>query len=577
VLLLFSCNNKKRNLNENTLLVHLPFKTKGLHPTNDVDAVRANLFDLIHRSLLERDIRNNTIVPALLTKLPEVSSDGKKMFFEIKSDIKWDDGSAFTVEDAIFSIKILVCPLVNNPSYKPTYIPIFENIEADSLNPNKFIFSTKGYNRSNIELFLEIYMIQKSKWDKTGATDKYSMKDFLSQTFTPSKELIKWSEEFNNKANSTRLSSLEGLGQYKITKWEPDSYMILEKKNNWWGKNDTSFFNKAEADKIVFKIILDETSLYYAIKNNQIDVTTKITTSKLLKFQKHNYFNKTYYSSFTNQFAYTYICLNSKPNATRQKPLFTSKKVRRAMAHLVPVDDIIKIFSKGHATRMITNVYPYKIGFNKKLKPIEYNLSKAIKLLEEEGWTDTDGDNIRDKIVNGEKVKFSFQLIYPNIVPGNKEICLLIKDCMYKAGIEMNPTAREFGQFYQECYNQTFDASMGAWLGSSGHEDFSQLFSTQSWAMHGENFGGFGNYKSDSLIQAANLTQDDSVYCRIVEKFQEIIYAEQPYIFLMSPKSKVIINRRFINPHAFPEKPNVYLNILKLGNKSSSKTIPTVL
>jgi peptide/nickel transport system substrate-binding protein len=575
--LFFGCYNKKRNLHDNTLIVHLPFKTKGLHPTNDVDAVRANLFDLIHRSLIEKDIRTNLMVPALLTKLPDISEDGNKMYFEIRNDIKWDDGSPFSVDDAIFSIKILVCPLVNNPSYKPTYLPIFNDIQKDSLDPYKFTFTTNGFNRSNLEMFLEIFMLQKSKWDKSGATDKYSMKDFLSEAFQPDPDLIKWAESFNNKENSTRLSSLEGLGQYKITQWEPDSYIILKKKKNWWGANDTTFFNIAEPDKIIFKIILDETSLNYAIKSNQIDVTTKITTSKLLKLQKHDYFNRMFYSSFTDQFAYTYICLNSRPNGTSQKPLFTNKKIRRAMAHLVPVDDIIKVFSKGQATRMITNVYPYKMGFNKYLKPIEYNISKAIKLLEEEGWTDTDGDNIRDKMINGEKIKFSFQLIYPNIVPGNKEICLLIKDCMYKAGIEMNPAAREFGQFYQDCYNQTFDASMGAWLGSSGHEDFSQLFSTQSWSMHGENFGGFGNYRSDSLIQAANLAKNDSVYCKLMEKFQEIIYDEQPYIFLMSPKSKVLINRRFINPHAYAEKPNVYLNILKLNTNTGHASKPAAL
>jgi len=547
------------------VIVHLPFKTKGLHPTNDVDAVRAHLFDFIHRSLIESDIRNNTKKPALLKHMPEISSDGNKMSFEIRDDVKWDDGSAFTVDDAIFSIKILVCPLLNNPSYKPTYIPIFNNIYKDSLNPNKFTFVTNGFNRSNLDIFLDIFMLQKSKWDKQGVTNNYSMRDFLSPEFRPDNNLIKWAEGFNNKDHSTKLESLNGLGQYTITQWEPDSYIVLEKKKNWWGKNDTTFFNQAKPNKIVFKIILDETSLYYAIKNNRIDVSNKITTSKLLKLQKHSYFNETFYSSFTNQYAYTYICLNSKPDGIHQKPLFTNKKIRRAMAHLVPVDDIIKVFSKGQALRMTTCVYPYKPEYNKNLKPIPFDILKAIKLLEEEGWYDTDGDNIRDKIINGEKVKFSFQLIYPNIVPGNKEICLLIKDCMYKAGIEMNPVAKEFAQLYQDCYNQTFDASLGSWLGSSGYEDFTQLFSTQSWTMHGENFGGFGNNHSDSIINACNKEKNDSVYYSLMHQFQEIIYDEQPYIFLMSPKSKVIMNKRFINPHAYPEKPNFYLNTLILN------------
>lgn len=571
-----SCNNKKRNLNDNTVIVHMPFKTKGLHPTNDVDALRAHIFDFTQHSLIENDIRTNNKVPSLLVKMPVISSNGNEMYFEIRKDVKWDDGTSFTVDDAIFSMKILVCPLVNNPSYKPTLLPIFNSIFKDSLNPYKFTFVTNGFNRSNLDIFLDIFMLQKSKWDKYSVTDKYSMKDFLSPNFTGDEKIIQWAEGFNNKENSTKLKSLEGLGAYKITQWEADSYMILEKKKNWWGKDDTSFFNQAKPDKIIFKIILDETSLYYAIKNNKIDVTNKITTSKLLKLQKHNYFNEMYYSSFTNQYAYTYICLNSRPNGAKNKPLFTSKKIRRAMAHLVPVDDIIKIFSKGKAIRMTTCVYPNKPEYNKVLKPIKYDLKKAIQLLEEEGWADTDGDNVRDKIINGEKIKFSFQLIYPNIVPGNKEICLLIKDCMYKAGIEMNPSAKEFAQFYGECYSQNFDASLGAWLGTSGYEDFSQLFSTLSWSMQGENFGGFLNKTVDSLINACNHEKDDTKYIQMMHRFQEIIYDEQPYIFLMSPKSKVLINRRFFELKTYPEKPNFYINMLQLKNTGHTSK-PTAL
>ncbi|HLP13888.1 MAG TPA: ABC transporter substrate-binding protein [Flavobacteriales bacterium] len=555
----------------------MPFKTKGLHPTNDVDALRAQLFDLTQRSLLERDIRTNQLTPALLTKMPVVSPDGNSMFMEIRDDVKWDDGTPFTVDDAIFSMKILVCPLVNNPSYKPTFVPIFNNIQKDSLNPKAFWFYTNGFNRANLEIFVEIFMLQKSKWDPSNVTDAFTMRDFLLPNFTGNAQLVKWAETFNNKEHSTQLKSLEGLGPYKITKWEADSYMILEKKNNWWAKTDTAWLNQASPQKIIFKVIMDEPSLFYAIRNNQLDVTNKITTTRLLKLQKHTYFNKNYFSRFTDQYAYTYICLNQKPDGHKHKPFFTTKEVRRAMAHLVPVDDIIKIFSKGQATRMTTCIYPSKKGYDPNLKPIPFDINKAIALLESQGWRDTDGDNIRDKTIGGEKVKFSFTLTFPDIVPGNKEICLLIKDCMYKAGVEMNLAPRDFAQFYQDCYNQDFDASLGAWLGSSAHEDFSQLFSTQSWSMHGENFGGFGTAKTDNLIANINKTTSDTAYINLIHQFQEILYNEQPYVFLMSPKNKVIISNRFKNPHAYPEKPNYLLNVLSLGKNPGSTSKPTAL
>ena len=47
-----------------------------------------------------------------------------------------------------------------------------------------------------------------------------------------------------------------------------------------------------------------------------------------------------------------------------------------------------------------------KKTYNDTLKLIPLDIKKAKQLLNEAGWVDTDGDNIRDKIVDGEKLQF---------------------------------------------------------------------------------------------------------------------------------------------------------------------------
>ena len=56
------------------------------------------------------------------------------------------------------------------------------------------------------------------------------------------------------------------------------------------------------------------------------------------------------------------------------------------------------------------------------------DINKAKELLKEAGWIDTDGDNIRDKIVDGEKLQFKFKLSYMSSNT-TKVIALLIKEC----------------------------------------------------------------------------------------------------------------------------------------------------
>ena len=53
------------------------------------------------------------------------------------------------------------------------------------------------------------------------------------------------------------------------------------------------------------------------------------------------------------------------------------------------------------------------------------------ELLTEAGWVDTDGDNIRDKIIDGVKTPFRFKLNYMSS-PITKEIVLMIKESMYR-------------------------------------------------------------------------------------------------------------------------------------------------
>lgn len=571
--ILFSCNRKKRDTSSNTLVVHFAYQTKGLHPTNEIDFGRSWIFDLIHRSLIENDIQTNRFIPALLTELPQTSPDGKLIRFQLRNDIKWDDGSPCTLNDVMFSIKAALCPLTNNPSLKGTLLNVIDSISIDSLTENSFTIYTKGFHRSNQLMLLDLYIIQESKFDPQHALEIYSVNELIKSPFNATRELVEWANKFNGYENSTRIENITGLGPYRLSKWEPGQFIELIRKKNWWGENDTIAFQKAFPEKIVFRVMPDEHTSYAALKKEEFDLVNRITSSKALKLKKNSSFCKNYNIEFTDQYAYSYIGLNMKPDGVKHADYFSDQRVRRAMAHLTPVDEILKIFNKGLGYRMTSCVYKNKKEYNKSLTPIELNLEKAKSLLADAGWKDSNNDGILDKRVDGKRIDFRFQLNYTRDVPGQKEICLLIKDYMIKAGIEMQLNGLDFVSFYNQCYNHDFDAYMGAWLGSSGFEDYTQLFSTAAWINHGENFVGFGTVDTDSLLYRINTSINDSTYIANMNKFQEMVYQEQPYIFLTSNKNKFISHKRYTNSISYAEKPNILLNYFRLENRGSFKTI----
>ena len=248
-----------------------------------------------------------------------------------------------------------------------------------------------------------------------------------------------------------------------------------------------------------------------------------------------------------------------RPDGIKRKAFFDNVTVRRAMAYLTPVDEIVEVLLHGEGSRQVSNSIKPKKNYNDTLELIPLDIDKAKSLLDEAGWTDSDGDNIRDKIVNGEKLQLSFQLSYMSSA-SSKEMALMIKESMWRAGVEAIPTPMDFTLFYKNAQEHDFDMMLGGWGGSASYSNPYQLWHTSSWANKGSNFCGFGDAESDSLINAANKAIDPVEHRNAIFALQAKIYEDQPYVFMYSPKRKLVAHKRFDNTDFFYEKPGFIIN-----------------
>ena len=571
--ILVSCV-KKRDLSQNTVIAHITVQPDGLHPFNDNSAIRSYIFNYTQKTLIKLDINSLDYIPSLVKNMPSASEDNLSFEYEIKRGVLWDDGAELNAEDVAFSVKLMLCPLTNNAQIRSNYTTVIKSIELDPNNPMKFIMHAQNIHWDNNFIFSELFIQQKSLWDPKRVLNNVSFENLLSEDFDETEALQEWFNAYNNADNSYKPNLLVGLGAYQVTQWEASQYITIEKKENWWGAKDTSVYNKAYPDKIIFKIITEDASSYLALKNQEIDVTTRIGTVKLMKLQEREYFNDNYDSDFLDQYSFSYMGLNMKPDGIKQKPFFIDQKVRRAMAHLIPIDEIIEVMMHGKASRQASLISPLKSTYNDTLKLIPLDVEKAKELLTEAGWIDTDGDNIRDKMINGVKIPFSFKLSYMSN-PISKEIVLMIKESIYKAGIVAEPTPMDFTLFYKNAMDHNFDGMMGGWGGSASYSNPMQLWHTSSWVTKGSNFCGFGDAESDALIEQANLTLDKEQHNNALLKLQAKVYEDQPYVFLYASKRKFAIHKRFNNRGMYFEKPGVMIQNLELKTAFSSKNLTT--
>jgi peptide/nickel transport system substrate-binding protein len=563
-LLIFQACVEKRDTKQNIVVAHFPSEPITLHPTNGTDMTYKYVQEYVQKTLTRIDMRTQQQIPLLVKGLAQASADGLQYTYELRDDVKWDDGSPLTVDDIIFTIKVNKCPLTANETQRSTFDNI-KDIVKDPANPRKFSMIAKDQYYKNPYLFDEVYLIEKKFWDPKGIFSNIPIWEMDNEKFDAAKYngLAKWEEDFNKGETGRDTNKINGLGAYKVTNWEVGSSITLTRKNNWWGEKDTSAYNHAYPNKIIFKFFNDDAAIYLGLKKQTLDVVTFISNNSFMKLRANDSFNKQYYSGFTDNFGYNYMGMNMKPDGKKHKPFFTDKRVRKAMAYLTPLDEMIQTIMQGKGIRQASFIQPVnKEYYNDTLKLIPYDPEKAKQLLTEAGWIDTDKDGIRDKVINGKKTPFSFQLTYVTS-PTSKESVLMIKNAMYKAGVDMQLNPVDGGMMINSAVNHDFDMVISAWSGSSIPEDPEQIFHTRNWD-GGYNFVGFGNAETDKLLDETSRETNTAKRIELLKKLQAIVYDEAPYVFTYSVQRKVAFSKRFENPGMYAERPGVMLNNLKL-------------
>ena len=560
---LFACT-KRRDLSQNTVIVHILAEPKGIHPTNDHNAYQRMIFQCTQKRLITTNIETNKLMPDLLTALPEMQEDSLSYFCTLRDGIRWDDGSELSFDDILFTFKVITCPLINNPETK-SYFNKLENIIPDKNDPKSFLItSTKRYF-DNASMLSYAIILQKKHWDPDGIMNKYKISQFQNTAFKAEgyADLKQLCSNINNVDNGRVPLKMVGLGAYQVTDWQTGSSITIERKKNWWADSSKLAHEQNYPEKIIFTVISDMEPVVLALKKQEIDVATELTTPALQKLIKLGYFNDNYISDYIGSYSYTYFGMNLRPEGERPA-FFTDKRVRKAFAHLVPVDEIIAVIAKGKARRVASFVQPDQQEFNKNIPLVSFNLQKGRQLLTEAGWVDSDGDNIRDKLINGKRVPFSFSLSYM-ISPVTREITMMIRNELYKAGIDAQPDPMEFSVFYEKAGNHNFDAMLGSWSSSALPDDPRALWHTASWVSKGFNFTGFGTPQTDSLIEVANQELNPVKRSATMGLLQEIVADEQPYVFLFNATRKIAVHRRFENIGLYPERPHLLLGNLKLS------------
>jgi len=219
-------------------------------------------------------------------------------------------------------------------------------------------------------------------------------------------------------------------------------------------------------------------------------------------------------------------------------PYFNSAKIRRAMTMAIDRRRIIEEILHGLGVEITGTFYRYSPAYDESIAPLPFNPQQAKRILEGEGWYDSDGDGVIDKMIDGKRVPFRFVLTYFVKNPVAKSISEYVVTALKEIGIDASLNGVDIADLSSVFDNKEFDAIQLGWALGTPPEDPRQLWHSSGAKEKGSsNAVGFSNAEIDKIIDQLDYEYDPKMRNELYHQFDKILYEEQPYTFLYTPKT----------------------------------------
>jgi peptide/nickel transport system substrate-binding protein len=385
-----SITHAQKPVSGGSLTIAQGVEPPGLDPTT---ATSAAIPRVVYSNVLEGLVkidRNGKIVPAL-AKGYKISKDGKEYTFVLKKGVKFHDGKPFDAEDVKFTFDRLMDP--KTATAHPEYYKDIDSVQVVDSHTVKI--KLKNVN---------------------------SM--FLFNLVRPDSIIV------NKQAVDKIKSAPVGTGPFKFVEWVRGDRVTLAKFEGYHRKGIPYL------GKVTFKFIGDPSAQIASLKAGDIDVIAyDVSPENALLLEKDPKFK------VLNGYTTSKVVLSTNNS---RKP-FTDVRVRRAMAHAIDRNALIKGAMSGYGVPIGTHMEPGNPYYIDLTSTYPYNPETAKQLLTEAGYP------------NG----FEAVIKLPERYAYARRTGEIIADMLSQVGIKLKIEVIEWGQWIDRVFkNADYDLTV---------------------------------------------------------------------------------------------------------------------
>ena len=468
---------------------------------------------LIYDSLLK--LNSKIELESSMAEKYEITNEGKKLVFKLKSGIKFHDGNPVTSKDVKFTLESLA-----NPKYEGDLASYVQSITGFKEFHEGKATELKGVvcpDDNTIEINFDI--------PYSPALINIGTLGILPAHIWGKIDIDKWGE--NNEA----IAKPVGSGPYKFDSFKVGEFTKLV-------ANEEYHNGAPKIKNFVFKVVNEETSSAELI-NGSIDLAelsnikaddAKTLNEKGIEVLKYPN-SKIQYMGFNLR------------NKTLQ-----DVKLRTAIAYGIDREALVNGLLEGNGVVINTPMVPSLWSYPKEgLVEYKFDVEKARALLKEAGYEDTNGNGIVDK--GGKDLELT--LTVPTGDTVREKTGTIIQDNLSKIGIKVKIEAMEFKAVMQKVVgDHEFEMYLMGNTLEADPDPTPNWYSTQASdekGVFGWNIAGFKSKEADNLMDLNRKATVLEERAKILNDFGKLLNKELPWIPLYASDIVKAYNKNLKN------------------------------
>ena len=479
------------------------------------------------------------------------SDDGKTWTYTLRDGLKWSDGRPLTADDIAYTINR------SRDEEWLNYTSTVANLEAEAPNATTLVVTSK-VNDPRLPA-LSIYVVPKHVWEKVPA------------------------DEISN------YPAVDGVGSgpFTLTEWKKGQFWRMEANPNFWR-------GQVAIDEVVFRVFRNADAMVAALRSGEIDAAHNVPASTFPDLEGE----EDIVPVAGEQGGFDYLVLNMYDNRPPRDtdafdaphPAMTDQQFRAAIAHAIDKETLVERVLNGIATpgtTMSPSPNPSWIPELTAEETYDFDLDKARQILDDAGYTDSNGDGIRE--YEGENIVLRYAIRSESEY--SKPYAEFITGWLEEIGIDSTFSTYDDGQLIEVAGKGDFDMYVWGWTPFVDPDPMLSYFQCSQVSVDETDFSnyyndaGFCDETYDQLYKQQNTELDLDKRTEIVHDMLTRFYTSAGYIVTAtSPDLQAYRTDRFTGwvkqpaetgPVLFSNTSPTYWNLTPTGESSSDSGLST--